>query len=187
MSYIDRDLLPGEHLVHRTRLYWLVFAGPVLISIVVLFPVAWLLFNSTWSRISWVPLVLAVLLIGVAILRRQTSEFAVTDRRVVMKRGIISTRSIELLLGKIEAIAIDQSLMGRMFLYGDIILTGSGGTKEVFHHIQSPFEFRRAVQSVTTEGASLMPARSTVMARESVYPLRSPVVRAKREPDRIRQ
>ena len=63
-----------------------------------LLPVAWLLFNSTWSRISWVPLVLAVLLIGVAILRRQTLEFAVTDRRVVMKRGIIGTRSIELLL-----------------------------------------------------------------------------------------
>jgi len=105
----------------------------------------------------------------------------------VMKRGIISTRSIELLLGKIEAIAIDQSLMGRLFHYGDIILSGSGGTKEVFHRIQSPFEFRRAVQSLTTEGAGLMPARSVVMARETVYPLRSPIVRAKREPDRIRQ
>ena len=94
MSYIDRDLLPGEHLVYRTRLYWLVFLVPVLLSIVVLLPVAWLFFDSTWRNYAWVPAAFAVALIGSAILRRQSSDFAVTDRRVIMKLGILSTRSI---------------------------------------------------------------------------------------------
>ena len=187
MSYIDRDLLPGEHLVYRTRLYWLVFAGPVLLSIVVLLPIAWLLFNSNWMRFSWIPLALSALLIGIALLRRQTSDFAVTDRRVVMKRGIISTLSIELLLNKIEAIAIDQSLLGRMFDYGDIIVTGSGGTRELFRRIQAPFEFRRAVQSVTTERMELMPFRRAAIPSEMVYRLRSRTADVPRQPERVKQ
>jgi len=50
MSYIDRDLLPGEHLVYRTRLYWLMFAGPVLLRALVLPPIAWRLFNTPTRR-----------------------------------------------------------------------------------------------------------------------------------------
>jgi uncharacterized membrane protein YdbT with pleckstrin-like domain len=67
----------------------------------------------------------------------------------MMKSGVMTTRSVELLLNKIEAIAVDQSLLGRMFGYGNIVVTGSGGTREAFSQIQSPLEFRRAVQSVS--------------------------------------
>jgi uncharacterized membrane protein YdbT with pleckstrin-like domain len=185
MSYIDRDLLPGEHLVYRTRLYWIVFAAPVLVSIVVLLPVAWLLLNSNWSHLAWIPVGLAVLWIGIAVLRRQSSDFAVTDRRVVMKLGILSTRSIELLLDKIEAIAVNQSLIGRAFQYGDIIVSGSGGTKEVFHRIQSPFEFRRAVQYVATE--RIRSLRGASLQSDTVYSFRSPTARGQALADRIRQ
>jgi uncharacterized membrane protein YdbT with pleckstrin-like domain len=80
---------------------------------------------------------------------RQSSDFAVTNKRVMMKVGVFSTRSVELLLNKIEAIAVNQSFIGRIFGYGDIVATGSGGTRESFSHIQAPLEFRRAVQSVT--------------------------------------
>jgi len=101
-----------------------------------------------------VPIALGAILVGIAALRRQSSDFAVTNRRVVMKVGILNTRSIELLLDKIEAIAVNQSVPGRLFDYGDIIGTGSGGTKEAFRRIQSPHELRRAVQTATTEGLS---------------------------------
>ena len=46
MNHIDRDLLRGEHFVYRTRLYWLMFAGPVLLTALVLLPIAWRLFND---------------------------------------------------------------------------------------------------------------------------------------------
>jgi uncharacterized membrane protein YdbT with pleckstrin-like domain len=67
----------------------------------------------------------------------------------MMKVGVLRTRSIELLLGKIEAISVDQGILGRIFGYGDIVLTGSGGTREPFTGIQAPLDFRRAVQTVT--------------------------------------
>jgi uncharacterized membrane protein YdbT with pleckstrin-like domain len=149
MSYIDGNLLQGERVVYRTRLHWLLFAMPVLFTVVVLLPAAWFLANGPWSNYAWIPLGFALLALLVAFVKRQSSDFAVTNKRVMMKTGVFSTRSIELLLSKIEAIAVNQSFIGRILGYGDIVVTGSGGTSEAFSRIQGPLEFRRAVQSVT--------------------------------------
>src|ERR1700681_1519909 len=149
MSYIDVNLLAGEQVGYRTRLHWLLFMGPVLFTAVVLLPIAWLLDNGTWSSFAWIPLALGLLVLLVTFIKRRSSDFAVTNKRVMMKVGVFSTRSVELLLNKIEAIAVNQSFIGRAFDYGDIVITGSGRTREAFSHIQEPFQFRRAVQSVT--------------------------------------
>jgi uncharacterized membrane protein YdbT with pleckstrin-like domain len=149
MSYIDGNLLDGEHVVYRTRLHWLLFVIPVLFTVVVLLPLAWLMANGTWKSFAWIPLSFGLIVLVATFIKRQSSDFAVTNKRVMMKVGVFATRSIELLLNKVEAIAVNQSLMGRVFGYGDIAVTGSGGTREAFSRIQGPLEFRRAVQSVT--------------------------------------
>ena len=149
MSYIDGNLLTGEKVVYRTRLHWLLFMAPVLFTASVLLPIAWFVANGTWSGFAWIPLAIGVLVLLATVIKRQSSDFAVTNKRVMMKVGVFSTRSVELLLSKIEAIAVNQRFIGRIFGYGDIVVTGSGGTREAFSHIQGPLEFRRAVQSVT--------------------------------------
>jgi len=158
MSYIDGSLLDGEQVVYRTRLHWLLFLGPVLFILAVLLPLDWVLASSTWGGYAWIPLALGALLLAGTIIKRQSSDFAVTNKRVMMKVGVFHTRSIELLLHKIEAIAVEQSLIGRIFGYGDIVITGSGGTKEAFSRIQAPLAFRRAVQSVTDPPSAPAPA-----------------------------
>ncbi len=160
MSYIDGNLLAGEHVVYRTRLHWLLFTVPVLFTAVVLSPIAWLLANSSWHSLAWIPLGLGLLILIAAFIKRQSSDFAVTNKRVMMKLGVFRTRSVELLLSKVEAIAVNQSLPGRLFGYGDIVITGSGGTKEAFPRIQSPLAFRRAVQSVTD--TQISPPQTTI-------------------------
>ena len=154
MSYIDGNLLDGEQVVYRTRLHWLLFLGPVLFVVLVLLPIDWFLAIGAWRAYAWVPLAVAALILLAAIVKRQSSDFAVTNKRVMMKVGVFHTRSIELLLRKIEAIAVEQSFIGRIFGYGDIVITGSGGTKEAFAYIQAPLAFRRAVQSVTDASAT---------------------------------
>jgi uncharacterized membrane protein YdbT with pleckstrin-like domain len=149
VSYIDRNLIAGERVVYRTRLHWLVFMMPVLFIAVALLPIAWFLANGTWHSVAWVPVALGLLVLLPAVVKRQSSDFAVTNKRVMMKVGVFATHSVELLLNKIEAIAVNQSFLGRLFGYGDIVVTGSGGTREAFSHIQGPLEFRRAVQSVS--------------------------------------
>jgi len=148
MSYIDGNLLAGERIVYRTRLYWLLFLGPIALLALLTVPIVWLIATQNWSNLAWLPIAIVSLILLVAIVKWLTSDFAVTNKRVVMKVGVFSTRSIELLLSKIEGIAVHQSILGRIFSYGDIVLTGSGGTHESFTNIQSPLTFRRAVQSV---------------------------------------
>jgi uncharacterized membrane protein YdbT with pleckstrin-like domain len=143
--------------VYRTRLHWLVLLLPVLFAVVVLLPSAWYLAEGRYRDFAWIPLVLALLVVLPAIVKRQSSDFAVTNKRVMMKAGVFTTHSVELLLNKIEAISVNQTLAGRLFGYGDIVVTGSGGTRESFARIQGPMQFRRAVQSVSDLGA-LSPA-----------------------------
>ncbi len=118
MSYVDQVLLRDEKVNHRARLHWSVFLS--LSGLLTLFIAPWI--------------------------RRATSEFAVTDRRVIMKTGVLTRKTLELNLVKIESIGVDQSLLGRMFNSGTITIIGSGGTREAFPSIGSPLAFRRAVQ-----------------------------------------
>jgi uncharacterized membrane protein YdbT with pleckstrin-like domain len=149
MSYIDSNLIAGERVVYRTRLHWLVLLPPALLFVVVLLPLTWYLAQGQWQGFAWIPLAVGVLALLPAIIKRQSSDFAVTNKRVMMKAGVFTTRSVELLLNKIEAIAVDQSFLGKLFGYGDIVVTGSGGTREAFPGIQGPMEFRRAVQAIS--------------------------------------
>jgi len=110
MSYIDGNLLPGEQVVYRTRLHWLLFMTPVLFTVIVLLPIAWWLANGTWSHYAWIPVAIGLLILLATYIKRQSSDFAVTNKRVMMKVGVFSTRSIELVLNKVEAIAVNQSL-----------------------------------------------------------------------------
>ncbi|HVZ20238.1 MAG TPA: PH domain-containing protein, partial [Vicinamibacterales bacterium] len=69
--------------------------------------------------------------------------------RVVIKIGFVRRRTLELLLRQIEAISVDQNVAGRLFGYGSVTLTGTGGVHEVFHDIARPLEFRRDIQAAT--------------------------------------
>src|SRR5262249_35822211 len=139
MSYIDSHLLTNERVAFRTQLHWKVFIAPLLVAVFIWLPATiGLLMTQRFKVYALIPVAIALIGLAVAWLRRQTSEFAVTNRRVIVKLGVLSTRSFELLLPKVEGIAVNQGLMGKMFGYGDIVVTGSGGTKEIFTGIQNP-------------------------------------------------
>ena len=126
MSYIDTHLLPGEVVSYRTRLHWKIFVVPVLVSITMIALAIWAL-SARKNVLAIAPVVVATMVLLVAWVQRRSSEFAVTNKRVIIKLGVMTTRSMELLLAKIEGITVSQSLAGRMFGFGEIIVTGSGG------------------------------------------------------------
>lgn len=144
MSYVDKSLIPDERVVYRTRLSLLIFTLPVLFGLLALGALA------MGFRVSAaVLLVLTVIIALPKYVTFATSEFAVTNKRLVVKVGVLRRRTVELQLSKVEAIAVEQTLVGRMFGYGNIVVTGTGGTKEPFASISGPLKFRRAVQAAT--------------------------------------
>jgi uncharacterized membrane protein YdbT with pleckstrin-like domain len=144
MSYVEKHLMPGEQIEYRTNLHWLVFVVPILLLIAAI----WLfsLGGNIAKTLAFI-LIVGVLVTGLsAVIERQTSEFAVTNKRVLIKTGLIRRHSLETLLSKIESIGVAQSLLGRILGFGTIVISGTGGSKEPFHRIADPMMFRRRVQ-----------------------------------------
>jgi len=91
-------------------------------------------------------LVSGAIAISMGMIRRNATEMAVTNRRVVIKTGLVNRKTIEMLLGKVESIEVNETAVGRMLGYGTIVVIGTGGTPEPFHKVAHPLEFRSQVQ-----------------------------------------
>lgn len=152
MGYVERHLLAGERVVYKTRLHWVLFVKPAL---VVLAGVALMVLLRQVQDPRWLWIFgAAVALIGlvwafVHYVEVMTSEFAVTTSRLILKVGLISRYTTELLLAKVESIGVQQGLIGRLLNYGDLTVTGTGGAREVFRRVRDPIGFRNHVQQAS--------------------------------------
>jgi uncharacterized membrane protein YdbT with pleckstrin-like domain len=148
MSSLEAQLLAGEQIVRRSRPHWIVFGGPLFLGLVgvALGAVLQVTQRDYWYVGAAVVGLALLLAIGPA-LRYLSSEFAITDKRVVARLGLLQRRSLETLLSKIEAIEVEQDLTGRLLGYGTLVIIGTGGTRESIPRIPAPLEFRRQVQS----------------------------------------
>lgn len=85
-------------------------------------------------------------LILVGNLRRSATRRTVSNRRVIIKRGLASRTTIEMLLSKVESVEVSEPAFGRILGDGSIVVMGTGGTSEPFHKMAHPLEFRSQVQ-----------------------------------------
>ena len=135
MGYIEQNLMQGEQIRYYTKLHWIIFIFPIFL-IFIGFCLAAVFSLHSAALISGTLFFLVGILLGVPpFIRYKSSEFAVTNKRVLIKLGFIRRHSLELLLQKVEGIGVDQDIFGRVFGYGTIIVTGTGGTKEPFKKI----------------------------------------------------
>jgi len=152
MGYVDKNLVPGEQILYRAHLHLIIFLTAMLFT---LLGVALIVTGLILQLIVvWIPGAL-VLVYGLVKLvgryaRYVTSEFAVTNKRVLVKIGLFQRHTLELLLSRLETIGVEQGLLARLLGYGTIVVTGTGGTSEPFTNISRPLEFRRQVQAAAS-------------------------------------
>jgi uncharacterized membrane protein YdbT with pleckstrin-like domain len=165
MSYVEKSLVPGETLLYQTRHHWMVLLGPLLISVLfaalgvgclaelvaakegkgMLVGVSENSVHATeFAGVLLVVVAIAVFAFGLA--KRNATEMAVTNKRVLIKTGMGSRRTLDLMLSRVESIGVEESFWGRMLGFGSVIVRGTGGTPESFVMISHPQEFRRNVQ-----------------------------------------
>ncbi|HJT20693.1 MAG TPA: PH domain-containing protein [Nitrospira sp.] len=147
MSYIDDNLITGEHVVFRTHLHWKIFLLPALLLSGGIALMALAIHQGIDPYLSLLILLVPVWSLFSAYLGWRCSEFAVTDKRVLIKTGIVSRHTLETLLTKVENIGVEQTLWGRLFNYGTLYVTGTGSTREIFPGIHAPLEFRKAIEA----------------------------------------
>jgi uncharacterized membrane protein YdbT with pleckstrin-like domain len=118
MSYVDKNLIPGERVVYRATRQRFGYVWVVVPGVACLY---WLA-HKHWP---WA---------GGA------------SKRVIVKIGTLERRTVEIMLSKIEGISVEQTILGRLGNAGTVVITGTGGTRESFAEIADPLEFRRQVQ-----------------------------------------
>ena len=148
MSVIERNMMQGEQVEYRGRLHLLLFLKPVLLlaGAIAAFAVGKNENNVYLTYLGWALLAVGALTGISALITFFTSEFVVTNKRVIAKVGFLNSHSLELLLAKVEAITVDQSLLGRVLGFGTVGITGTGGTLERFPNIARPVQFRTRIQ-----------------------------------------
>ncbi len=120
-SYIQNNLVRDEHVEYETTYHWIIFIS-----------------------------IRALLTLFIApLIDRYTDEFAITNKRVMVKTGLISRKTLEMNHSKIESVNVEQSILGRILGFGTIRIVGTGGTKESFTNIKKPLTFRKRFQELS--------------------------------------
>lgn len=125
-SYVDGNLMSGETVLYRSSvslwsLIWLILLGVLLLPAVGIG-----LIFLIWAYISY-----------------KTTEFAVTDKRIIAKTGLVSRNTVEMFLDKVESLNVTQTVLGRILNYGTVTIRGTGSTSEPIENISGPLDLRK--------------------------------------------
>jgi uncharacterized membrane protein YdbT with pleckstrin-like domain len=151
-SYVNRVLQPDESVRYSGTLHWIIFVPGIVITVLGLAGFAELVrVPHLRHRISVLSVLIAIaLIIGIfqllnSWIRRQTTEISVTDRRVIYKTGLVSRRTVEMNMDKVESVDVSQGVLGRVFDYGTVVIRGTGAGLEPLSRVAAPIALRNAI------------------------------------------
>lgn len=132
MSYIEESLSSGEKIEGLFKFHWFAWVPMYM----------WLILGLVTFGLTW-------LIALYEYLRLRFTEQGLTNKRVVLKRGIISRKTEEMKVTSIETVEIDQGVWGRLFGFGTIKVTGRGISDVVFKGLDDPMAAKRQIESVS--------------------------------------
>ena len=158
MSYVERNLIEGEEVVFQTKHHWIVmlrsFLPGAALDVAGIAGLIYVLTQKDWPAngrnaallAAAVAVIAGSLLTLYGMMKRNATEMVVTNKRVIVKTGLLQRNTFEMLLSRIESIGVQEPVLGRMLGYGTVILRGVGGTPDEFDLIAKPLAFRSHVQ-----------------------------------------
>lgn len=163
MAYIGKNLIPGEHVLYEGHVSlwsltkWLLGGAIGLLGFAM--PVVW---AAAPFFLVGVGSIAAALLIFVS------TEFAVTNKRVVSKRGFIARDTVEISLNRVEGVEVLQTVAQRALNYGTVVVSGTGSFKAEIQNVADPTAFRaaflEAIDADTNGSAAPVPSPAPVTA-----------------------
>jgi uncharacterized membrane protein YdbT with pleckstrin-like domain len=157
MGYAERVLQPGETIVYRARLHWIIYFS----AIVSLLVAAGLGIGAAVTRHDQTIMVALAVVAAIALLvglwqlagawvRASSTEIVVTTRRIIYKTGFVTRNTVEMNLDKVESVLVRQGVIGRMLDYGTVIIRGVGAGLEPVANIAAPLALHRHVSAPAT-------------------------------------
>lgn len=134
MGYIERSLGQGETIVAKAHFHW------------------WYSFKAWLALIFLFWCLVGIWIFFHMMIRKWTTEIAVTTHRFVEKTGLFSLSTNEIALPNIEGVKVEQSLWGRILGYGHMRIEGTGVDAVLIPNIADPIAFRRALETAKFGG-----------------------------------
>jgi uncharacterized membrane protein YdbT with pleckstrin-like domain len=149
--YVDKVLQPGERVLYRASLNWILYVPGVSLWVVALTLYLFPSIGGLATFLNWCALLVflgGLFLIARAWFEWWTTEIAVTDRRVIYKTGFISRKTTEMHMDKVESVDVDQSVLGRILDYGNVMVRGTGSGLSPIKNVDAPLELRNHITGV---------------------------------------
>lgn len=148
--YIEESLVKNEKIEEIFSLNWInylkgcfyLFAAPA-VTIAIFYTFKWNIFSLNFLMVI-IPLLMLILPFFLVL---NSIEQGVTNRRVIKKEGVFSRKTEEIRLDAVQTVQIDQSLVGRILGYGDVMVTGRGTGSMVFEKIDNPMGVKKAIEN----------------------------------------
>jgi uncharacterized membrane protein YdbT with pleckstrin-like domain len=154
MGRAKEFLSQKERIVYETHLHWVLFADAVgYFIIAILFSIAAHRVGGSYEKFIHYLSLPFWLYGGIKFLlewvQHRSADFIITNSRVIIKVGVLKRSSLSIPLSKIESIEIDQTLIGQLFGFGSMHITGTGTATSKFEYITAPGTFRQKIQHAT--------------------------------------
>lgn len=144
MGYITKNLNKDEEILSDTKVHWIIFLNPFVIFSFILIATASL--SPYGLHLLYFVLFAVGILWG--LVTYYTTEFALTNKRVIKKVGFIQRNIQELKLEKIESVEMSQSIVGRFLNFGTIYCKGVGATNFVIYNVDKPLKFKNEISEM---------------------------------------
>jgi len=166
MSYIENTLLPGEKVLYKAKIHPVVFL-PGFLTLIFAFLLRAVanssflrqtLFFTSSNAVSCIIMLLYLVTVWYlikAVIIKATTEFGVTNQRIIAKTGFIKRNTLELLLTKTESIRVNQNVLARIIGFGKITVVGTGGTRGSITPIDNPIYVRQVITQVLEKSRSI--------------------------------
>ncbi len=143
-KFVNANLAAGETVLAETKLHWSIYLRPLIFLAIAAFFLIGLSQEAKGLGVFFTLLLVPFLFLPVWF-ARFTSEFAVTNKRVLIKTGFIRRDTLNTTLSKVESMQVEQGVLGRCLGYGSLKIVGTGGSVQVFKNVAGPFAFQKAL------------------------------------------
>jgi uncharacterized membrane protein YdbT with pleckstrin-like domain len=148
MSYVQGVLQPGEQVRYISSIHWIGYWPGVVVALLAV--AAYWFGGARYLPSVWLYTSYALAAVAVVLLVREwyewwITEIAVTNRRVIYKKGLIRRQTNEMNMDKVESVQVEQSALGRLFDFGSVKILGTGEGFETLQTIAGPIKLRNSI------------------------------------------
>jgi len=136
-----------DDVVYLARLHWILFVGPLFLLLIAI--TAGSLFNTKLLQPIVIFCFIFSLAWGVLVwITYHFSSLTIKKKQLILRTGFLVRQTVDIPFARIESIDITQTILGSLLQYGSLVITGTGGSRQMIHNVSKPLTCRRYIEQL---------------------------------------